>query len=415
MSIIRTVSRWFGFGGNALGDTKGQQRSDPESSLIPGTEIIGTDSALQIASIWRAVEIRAKTVATLPLMVYSNRKGVRELDRESTLWNLFHESPNARMTPVEFWTAMLINLHLRGNAYARIDRSENGSAYALWPMPADQVEMHVQENGVAIYYYSIGADLAVLAEENVLHLKEMGNGTVGLGRLDYMRATTTESKNSQTAATKLFTNGGKPTGVLMIDRVLQKEQREALQQRFAEMASGSTSRLYLLEADMKYQQINLTPEDMQLLDTRRYGVEEIGRWFGVPGELMNATNVSKFGTGVGEIIDGFYKLTIRPDLVSIEQAIRKRVLTSLERVTKTVEFSFDALLRANLEKRMEIYAKAAQNGLKTRNECRQLENDPPLEGGDGLTIQSNLIDIKDIGKNLRGVPQNVGTQDTIAQ
>lgn len=415
MSIFRTVSRWFGFGGNALGQSQGLQDSQPSTSLIEGTPSLGTDSALQIAAVWRAVEIRAKTVATLPLMVYENIKGMRELARDSTLWRLFHESPNARMTPVEFWTAMLLNLHLRGNAYARIDRSENGKAYALWPMPADQVEMVVQPDGAAVYYYRINNDLAIIAEENVLHLKEMGNGITGLGRLEYMRGTMTESKNSQTAASKLFTNGGKPTGVLMIDKVLQKEQRDALKKRFAEMAEGNSARLYLLEADMKYQQTSLTPEDLQLLDTRRYGVEEIGRWLGVPGELMNATNVSKFGTGVGEIIDGFYKLTVRPDLVSIEQAIRKRVMTSAERATQTVEFNFDALLRANLEKRMEIYAKASQNGLKTRNECRQLENDPPLEGGDGLTIQSNLIDIKDIGKNLRGVPQNVGTQDAIAQ
>lgn len=415
MSIFRTVSRWFGFGGNALGESSGLQESRPTSNLIEGAQSIGTDSALQIAAVWRAVEIRAKTVATLPLMVYENRKGMREMARDSSLWQLFHESPNARMTPVEFWVAMMMNLVLRGNAYARIDRSANGSAYALWPMPADQVEMVVQPDGTAVYYYWINNDLAVLAAENVLHIKEMGNGITGLGRLDYMRGTMTENRNSQTHATKLFTNGGKPTGVLMFDGVLDPEQRKALKERFAEMAEGNSSRLYVLEAKMSYQQINLTPEELQLLDTRRYGVEEIGRWFGVPGELMNATNVSKFGTGVSEIIDGFYKVTVRPDLVSIEQATRKRVMTSAERATKTAEFNFDALLRANLEKRMEIYAKASQNGLKTRNECRQLENDPPVEGGDGLTIQSNLIDIKDIGKNLRGVPQNVGTQDVIAQ
>lgn len=415
MSILKTVRSWFRFGGNALGESNGLQISSPSTNLVEDSKSVGVDAALQISAVWRAVEIIAKTIATLPLMVYENKKGVRELARDSDLWNLFHESPNARMTPAEFWIALIINLLLRGNGYARIDRSANGKAYALWPMPADQVDPVVQEDGSVLYYYRIGNNLAVLAEENVLHLKEMGNGTIGLSRLDYMRATTTEVSNSQGAATKLFSNGGKPTGLLMVDRVLDKEQRIAIQNNFSEMASGSTSRLFVLEADFKYQQITITPEDMQLLDTRRYGVEEIGRWFGVPGELMNATNVSKFGTGVGEVVEGFHKFTLGPYVVSIEQAIRKRVMTSAQRATQTVEFSLDALLRASLKDRMEIYAKATQNGIKTRNQCRQLENDPPIEGGDGLTIQSNLIDIKDIGKNLRGVPQNVGTQDVIAQ
>lgn len=415
MSIFRTVRSWFRFGGNALGESDGLQISSPSINLVEDSKTVGVDAALQISAVWRAVEIIAKTIATLPLMVYENKKGVRELARDSDLWNLFHESPNARMTPAEFWIALIINLLLRGNGYARIDRSANGKAYALWPMPSDQVDLVVQADGSVLYYYRISNNLAVLAEENVLHLKEMGNGTIGLARLDYMRATTTEVSNSQGAATKLFSNGGKPTGLLMVDRVLSKEQRLAIQNNFAEMASGSTSRLFVLEADLKYQQINLTPEDMQLLDTRRYGVEEIGRWFGVPGELMNATNVSKFGSGVNEIIEGFHKFTIRPYLIIIQQAIRKRVLTPAQRVTTTVEHNPDALLSMSLKDRMEIYAKASQNGIKTRNECRQLENDPPIDGGDGLTIQSNLIDIKDIGKNLRGVPQNVGTQDAIAQ
>lgn len=414
MSPFKTMFRWFGFGGNALGDNKGAQFSAPSTSLVEGSKAIGVDAALQIAAVWRAVELRAKTVATLPLMVYKSNNGIRELARDSGLWNLFHESPNSRMTPTEFWTAMLLNFHLRGNGYARIDRSADGSSFALWPMPADQVEMQVEDDGSAFYYYRVGNNLAVLAEENVLHLKEMGNGTTGLSRLDYMRATTTEMSNSQGAASKLFTNGGKPTGILMVDKILNKEQRTAIQNNFAEMATGSTSRLFVLEADMKYQQITLSPEDLQLLETRNYGVEEIGRWFGVPGELMNnATNVSKFG--VGEVIESFHKFTVRPDLINIEQAIRKRVMTARQRVEMIVEFNFDALLRASLKDRMAIYAQAVQNGVKSRNECRQLENDPPMDGGDGLTIQSNLIDIKDIGKNLRGVPQNVGTQDTIAQ
>jgi hypothetical protein len=39
-----------------------------------------------------------------------------------------------------------------------------------------------------------------------------------------------------------------------------------------------------------------------------------------------------------------------------------------------------------------------QNGLKTRNEVRALENDPPLPGGDELTVQSNLIPLTLLGK-----------------
>jgi HK97 family phage portal protein len=213
-----------------------------------------------------------------------------------------------------------------------------------------------------------------------------------------MRATTTEAANSQSAASTTFANGGKPSGILMIDKVLKPEQREAIRRNFGQMAEGSTSRLVVLEADMKYQQVNLTPEDQQLLETRKFSVEELCRWFGVPPVLVGHSNVTAWGSGIEQLIDGFYKFTIRPALVRIEQAVTKRVLTTAQRATLTVEFSFDALLRASLKDRMDIYSKATQNGIFTRNECRQLENLPPDDDGNELTAQINLAPLHMLGQ-----------------
>jgi HK97 family phage portal protein len=229
-----------------------------------------------------------------------------------------------------------------------------------------------------------------------------------------MRATLGESRNAQTAANKLFANGGKPTGVLMVDNVLNKEQRAAIKTSFAEMAEGSTSRLYVLEANMKYQQINLTPEDMQLLTTRQFTIQEIGRWFGVPSILLNQTEgTTTLGSSSADIIDSFHKLTIRPMVVNIEQAIKKRVMTSGQRARYTVEYNMDALLRASRKDRVEIYSKEVQNGIKNRNEVRQLENDPPYDGGEVYTAQSNLVPVSMLGR-VKIPGGQIGTQDTIA-
>ena len=388
---------WFGWG-RALGENTGKQQSGTSSALIEGTVALAPDSAMQLSTVWSCVWLLANVVASLPLFVYANVGGKRELARDTRLYQLLHDSPNSRMTPVEFWVALLLNLLLRGNAYARIERAANGEAVALWPMAADQVEVHVLDDGSVAYLYKVGGNMAALAEANVLHIKDIGNGTIGLDRLDYMRATTTEAANSQTAASTTFANGGKPNGILMIDKVLKPEQREAIRRNFGQMAEGSTSRLAVLEADMKYQQVNLTPEDQQLLETRKFSVEELCRWFGVPPVLVGHSNVTAWGSGIEQLIDGFYKFTIRPALVRIEQAVTKRVLTPAQRATLTVEFSFDALLRASLKDRMEIYAKGAQNGIVTRNECRQLENLPPVAGGDQLTAQTNLAPLHMLGQ-----------------
>lgn len=149
---------------------------------------------------------------------------------------------------------------------------------------------------------------------------------------------------------------------------------------------------------MKYQQLSLSPEDQQLLESRRFTVEEICRWFDVPPVLVHHSNVTTWGSGIEQIIAGFHKFTVRPMVVSVEQAIRKRVMTPRQRATMTAEVNLDALLRASLKERMEIYSTAVQNGIFNRNECRQLENAEPYPGGDEFTAQTNLAPVGMLGR-----------------
>jgi HK97 family phage portal protein len=397
MNLFNSFRTWWGRGG-AIAETVGTQMPLPGAPLIPDTGTVSVDGALQISTVWSCIDRRATTVASLPFFAYQQVSGEKQLARTSRLYAILHDSPNSRMTPFEFWRAMMMNHDLRGNAYARIDRDDAGEAMAMWPMPADQVEPIVLPDGAMVYKYTIGADIAVLSQENVLHLKNLGNGTIGLAKLEFMRATTDEAAKAQNVAAKTFASGGKPTGVLMVDKVLDKAQRKAVEERFGEMASGSTNRLWVLEASMKYEQVSMSPEQQQLLETRNYGVVELCRWFDVPPVLVHHPSETGWGTGIYEIKDGFYTLSIRPMVINIEQAVRKRVMTARQRASMTVEYSLDALLRGDPVKRAEINAKNVQNGIKNRAEIRQLEGDPYIAGTEVLTVQSNLLPLDMLGR-----------------
>jgi HK97 family phage portal protein len=397
MSLFNSLRSWWGRGG-AIREAPGTQNPVPGASLVSGVADIGVDGALQISTVWACIDRRSATIASLPFFAYEQVGGEKKLARNSRLYALLHESPNSRMTPYEFWRALVMNHDLRGNGYARIDRDAAGEAVSMWPMPTDQVETRVLDDGSMVYIYRFGNDVAILAAENVLHLKNLGNGTTGLAKLEFMRGTTDEVAKAQGAASKLFGTGGKPTGVLMLDKVLNKDQREAVAKAFEGMAEGSTARLYVLEANMKYEQLSLSPADQQLLETRKYGVEEICRWFDVPPVLVHHSNVTAWGSGIEQLVQGFYTLAIAPMVVNIKQAVRKRVLTPRQRATMEIEMSQDALLRANPKDRAEINAKNVQNGIVTRAEIRQLEGWPYMPGTDVLTAQSNLAPLDMLGK-----------------
>lgn len=392
MFVRRLVSWVTGWGG-PLGTASGQQLGLPLAPIIDQAKLTPPDAALQISAVFACVEILAQTISTLPLYVYRDKGGVRVPDKMSRLWLLLHESPNRWMTPSEFLSAMVVNRMLRGNAYALIERDSAGEPIALVPLSPDQMEVSVVEGGEVYVYYQDG-DITALAPENVIHWKGLGNGFLGLSKLDFMRATTNEAIRAQDNANSLYGKGSKPTGVLQTDSKLSAEQVTALMTRFRTSMTSSGGGLIIADRGLKYSQMSLSPADAQLLETRRFTIEEICRWFGVPGVLVGTTGQTTWGSGIEQIVSGFHKFTIGPLCKQLEQVLERR-LKNYEPIT--IEFKMDGLLRTDPASRAAFYSTMSQNGAMTRNEIRRLENLPPVEGGDELTAQSNLVPLRKLG------------------
>lgn len=395
-------SKIFSFlGGNATTQKSGSQSGSPSTSAHDDAPIVGVDAALQVSTVWACVNLLVETISSLPLNVYrSTSDGSREKATDSRIHAILHTSPNKRQTSLEFWEQMLLNYVLRGNAYARIDRDHKGEVLALWPLSADQVDVIAAEDGSLLYAYSYEHKAIIYTERDILHIKGMGNGVVGMSPLDYMRSSVGLAISAQNHTTKTFRKNARRPGVLMSDSVLTPDQRIAVKENFGDIVSGNAKELYVLEAQFKFEPLGMSPADIQLLESRQFAVQDLARWFGVPGVLINDTGESTaLGSSVQQIIEAFYKLKLRPQLKRIEQALRAKVFTPQQRAQGFVaEFNLDALLRASLKDRMEIYSKAVQNGLKTRNECRALENDPSMDGADDLTAQVNLMPLDKLGE-----------------
>lgn len=398
MGFFSKIYGWFG--DNALADKKGEQETTPSTNPHPDSSIIGVDSALQVSTVWACVSLLVENIASLPVEVFKAAKEGREKDSSSRLYQIFHFSPNRRQTSFEFWEQMLLNFVLRGNAYARVDRDNNGEVIALWPLSSDQMEVFVLDNGSLSYFYHVDQKTLVFLEVDMMHIRGMGNGVVGLSPLDHMKSSVSLAINAQNHTVKTYKKNARRPGVLLTNGVLDPVQRKQVKEVLGGLVNGNDEELHVLEAEFKFEPLGMTPADIQLLESRKFSVQDLARWFGVPSVLVNDTGEStSLGSSVQQIMDGFYKLKLRPMIERFEQVINARVLTSTQRSQGiVVEFNFNALLRASLKDRMEIYAKGVQNGVYTRNECRGKENLKRIDGADALTAQSNLMPLDKLGQ-----------------
>lgn len=381
-----------------MSDQSGQQLETP-SSLVAAP--MSPDIALQISTVYACARLLAGTVSSLPLMVFKeDSRGNRKVDRGSRLWTILHDQPNAVMTASDFWQAMILQWALRGNAYAQIMRDSVGDVISLWPLSSDQMTVFSdKQTGRLVYQYVRDSETYDLTPDQVLHIKDIGTGILGFSKLEFMGSSVQEAMATQKYTMQNAQNFGRPSGILTVDHVLdrKKGQADAVGRALGSFKSES-GKLIVLEADMKFQQVALTPEQSQLLESRKYGVEEICRWFGVPPVLIGASGATTWGSGIAEIVSGFHKFTLNPLLKSIEQALESRILRAEERGSVVIAFNLDAFFRGDLQSRYAAYATAVQNGFKTRNEVRALENDPPIEGGDTPTAQTNLAPLDKLGE-----------------
>ena len=394
------MSFWSGllsaFGLGATRRVPGVQHDEPLSGKLT-TRSVTADTALQISSVFACVRILSETIAGLPLNFYRiNSDGTRKKTTDHNLHRLLTTRPNRYQTRVEFWETVVMQLALHGNAYIRIDRSGK-NIVSLLPLMSQQVQVVLTDDGGVVYQYATGRAIIAYAQQSVWHIKLFGNGIIGLSPLEYARNSIGIAISAEDRVNALANSGFKPSGVLMIDKLLTPEQRKQIRAAFSDLAEGGNDSLRVLEAGMTYQQVSMNPKDVQLLESRKFQTEDIARFFGVPSVLINDTSASTvWGSGVSEIIRGFYKLGLRPYLERIEASISNWLIPVEDRASIVPEFDFDMLLRGDEKSRYESYQTAIRNGIKTINECRRDEGLSPQKGGDKPLILQQFVALEDI-------------------
>ena len=391
MSYWGRTLDFFSFRG--LQKRQGLQVSGPQTRSRPPSTDVNFDTAMSVSAFWACVKLLTETLASMPLKCHRTRRGVREEYRDYDLWQLLAYQPNRYQTRIEFFETLTLNLVTTGNCYAAVERTGSGRVTSLMPLMSSQMRVVLQDDGSKQYQYtSSEGTLRVFAEESIWHVTLFGNGVVGLSPIGYMAKSLGVAIDSDDRAATLAASGGKTNGVLMVDKLLTKEQREKVRENFADLTEGRTDQLFVLEADMRFERTSLSPQDMQLLETRKFQTEDICRFMGVPSVLVNDhSGTTAWGSGIYQIVQGFYKLGMRPLLERFETSIKRHLMPRRDWATIDFKFDFDDLLRPDRATRMDANNKAINSGQMTPDEARSEEGRGPMPGGDRIYLNGTLV------------------------
>ncbi|MCA3711327.1 phage portal protein [Phenylobacterium sp.] len=318
-----------------------------ESLPQAGLPALNERSALAISAVYAAVNLIAGTIATMPVQVYARQAdGERDRLHNDDLWWILNEEMTPRWNAAAGWEHLGQSLLLRGDAFLRIRRNPMGRVLGLEPLAYDRVRPLVQPPGDRLIY-EISPDpllpsraagkLEVIDQDDMIHVPGFGfNGLQGLSPLRHaLRLAAPVASAMQEYSARFFSNGARPDYVLTTDQGLSPAAIDQLREQIQEAHGGlaKSRKPMLLTNGLKTAPLSLPADEMQLLESRKFAVEEIARIYGVPPFMIGHNEkTTSWGSGVEAMGVGFVRYTLRQHLNKIEGELNRKLIRGPRKV-----------------------------------------------------------------------------------
>ena len=360
-------------------------------------------NALTYSAYFGAVKILQETLAQLPINVYRTTDNGKEIDAIHPAQKLLHSEPSKKMTAYTFREVMMGYAVCRGNGIAFIKRNKFADPLEIIPIPLESKTVQIRESENDIFYEIDG--IGIVPSEHIIHIQGFAtDGIVGRGLLDVAKESIGLGLAQQRYAGGLFKNGAQPSGILVHPGKLGKDAAERLKASWkANYGEGKVHGTAVLEEGMKYEAISMTPEDTQLIESRRLSVLDISRYTRIPPHMLADLERATF-SNIEEQNLNFVTQVALSWAKKWEQELNRKLLREEEKINGThfIEFNFNSLLKANVKDRGMFYVQMLQNGVFSPNEIREFENMNKRDGGDEFMTPLNMKGGNEQNQNANG-------------
>lgn len=382
---------------------------------------IDEDKALNYSAFWCGVNMIATQIASLPLEVYRRITGGKEKATDHSNYDILHGRPSSESGKQNFWESRVGQEVSWGNGYAEIDRTRDGQTVGeLQPVRADRVtpmrvadkdvgrpligfdgRTRAAQKGMLVYVITDSHGSETLFHHmRIFHIAGFGfDGVQGYSVVRRAKETIGGGLAGDMHYNKILGSRAIPAGILTLGAPLKGQKKEKLKKDWDAQFGNISGRqgIAVLEGDGKFHQLLMSPADQQLLESRRFSIEEVARWLLMPvSKLRDITN-SKTRSNMEEEGRSFVTDTLRPHAKRIEEECNYKLFTKEERKVYFVEFNFDGLLSGDTKARSESHSKAVGGPWLTQNEVRAIENKNPVPGGDNVLVPLNMATMDNDG------------------
>lgn len=359
--------------------------------------------ATKIAAVFRCVEILSSGVAGLPFRKKRLNRAEGyfvDVDGKADRTNyLIGVKPNEHSTAYELIKNAVVQMHLLGNAYIIPRYGSNGKLEELI-----LCSPHTVSHTPNLDLYTVndpynGILGEVFLPNEIIHLRNMSldGGRTGISTVQYAAAALGIQATADSQTKQLFAKGGRIKGIVSNDHSVmgfgeyQDTELAKTAQSVDDKFRGGQD-IVSLPGEVQFTPISMTSVDMQLLEHKKFGVQEICRFFGVHPDKVFAQQSNNYkASDMAQVT--FITDTLNPILRKFETEFKAKLIP--DSVADDYKFMFDLspLFTTDLTTEAAYMEKTINTGVMTINEWRRRKDLKPIEGGDVTFISCNVAPI----------------------
>ena len=361
---------------------------------------VSPETSLECSAVLACVRVLSESIASLPLSLYRRLpSGGSEVADDQHLHELLQYQPNDWMTAFEWKEWMMSQLLLWGNAFSVIKPGPNGAVDKLEPLHASRMTVKRLENGKLRYYYQVpptllnpNPDPVEYRQDQIFHIRWLSSdGVTGYVPVTLSREAIGLARAAEIHSSAFFGNGARGGTVFEVDQAHKPEVLRRFKDQWNEMLQGPKNAFSTVVIPFGFKK---RPEEInnaaaQLLETRRFAVEEVGRIYRVPGHLLGDLSNVRYNTAEQSAID-FVTFSLIPWCRRIEMACRRDLV--VDNKAYFVGFDLNALMAGDYEAKAKHAREFFNMGALDTNELRSRIGLNPLPGDEGKKrfVQVNM-------------------------
>lgn len=384
----------------ALGDTP-YNIIPSRRGEVTGSVRVTADTALRSSAVWACLRLRADMLSGMPLDVF---RKVGDMQVEVPKPAVLLDPSGTGCGVEEFLWSSQFDLDRVGNAFGIIlDRDGLGMPRTIQLVRHEDVIVRIVDGTIS---YKIKNE--TYSKDDIWHEKQftLPGLAVGLSPVAYAAWTIGQFQSAQDFGLQWFSAGGTiPSGHLRnSQKMVQPDEADIVKRRFKTAVESKD--VFVTGKDWEYTTITTTANEAQFIETQQWGLADVCRFFGVPGDLIDVhSGLNKSAITYANVVQRNLQFLI----INLAPAIRRREakLSTLLPAPRFVKLNTDSILRLDPQTRNAVMLAQVAGKTLAPSEMRALNNRPDF-------TEAQIQEFYDLGIVSSPPVAGAAAQDTTA-